>query len=460
MPTYNQLVQYFKNQGNPGANGAAPHTNEWNDAYNNYYGTLAQQQGADSFESIDLNAAAVGPTTTIPNIQTQGPTDAPAAYTPPPTTSTAPVPHAPVANISAPNPSVPGVSVTAPPPQILEAPMPTNQGNYNQTQNSVQAGQFGTVGTTSNDSKQSTTQTTQGTQTVRPDDVYGFGQLLRDQAAATQSSDAARTTWLTDIMNTGGTAFQQQLDAGIRQSLSGPGMIGIGDEGRGRTAGAAAADIGRSNLNQRLGASQQLATGPASGLSALAAAAQPYGVGQTTSTSGTTTGLSELITRASEAQAGTTSAQSSQAGAGLIPQGQPVKTGGCVLCTAAIELKLSKHHRVLRKVIKHKLVTDAKRFHPAAKGYFAVFTPLADWLLTHPRIARTLWPVAKAVVYEELRVAGRQLPFRLWAWLVHWTGHTFCSVVGNTFNVKGYVDNQRILDIAQRNNIFFKLEEI
>lgn len=417
MPSYNQLVQFFKNAGAPGANGAAPFSPEWNDAYNNYFGNLASQQGVGTFESLNLESLTPGSTS-----------------------------------------SVPGATVTSPPPQMLEAPMPSNVGNYNQTQNAVQAGQFGTVGSTTQDSRQTTQQSTQGTQSTRPDDIYGFGQLLRDQAGAAQGTDAARTAWLTDVMNNGGTGFQQQLDAGIRQSLSGPGMMGVGDEGRGRTAGAAAADIGRNNLNQRLGASQQLAGGTATGLTALANAAQPYGVGQTTTTAGTTTGLSELMARATEAQAGTTSAQSSQAGAGQIPESQPVKTGGCVLCTAAIELKLSNHHRVLRRVIRHKLITDNKRFANAAKGYFAVFTPLAAYLLSHRRLATILWPLAKFVVYEELRVSGRRLPFRLMPWLTHWVGHTFCAAVGATLPVKGYVDNQRILNIASRERILYPVE--
>lgn len=340
-----------------------------------------------------------------------------------------------------------------------QAPTPiVPDGNYNQVQNAVQGGQFGTAGTSDQTSTQTTQQTTQGTQKTTPDDVYGFGQLLRDQAGGATATDAARTSWLTDVMNTGGTGFQQQLDAGIRNSLSGPQMTGAGGSAQARAAGYAAANVGRNNMGERLGAAQQLAGGNATGLTALASAAQPYGVGQTTSTTGSTSGLSNLITQAKEAQAGTTAAQSSQAGAGQIPEGQPVKTGGCVLCTAAIELRLSKHHRVLRKVIKHKLVTDAKRFHPAAKGYFTVFTPLADWLIDHPRMAKVLWPLAKAVVYEELRVAGRKLPLRTWAWMVHWTGHAFCDVIGRALPVRGFVTNPRILSIARREGILYHVE--
>lgn len=416
MPTYNQLVQNFKNKGAPGASGAAPYSPEWNDAYNAYYSNLAGQQGAPNFESINLGSE-LG-TTSV---------------------------------------GLPGVTAGLPNVPFNEAPTPSiDGGNYQQLQNSVQGGQFATVGTTEQQQTQSQQQTTSGTQTSRPDDVLGLGALLKDQAGTTVQSDAARNAWLTDVMQNGGTGFNSQLDAGIRQSLTGPGKTGIGDSARARTAGYAAANVGRENLNQRLAASNQLAGG--TGLAALASAATPYGVGNTTNTSGTTTGLSELMSRATEAQSGATAAQSSQAGAGQIPESQPVKTGGCVLCTAAIELKLSKHHRVLRKVIKHKLVTDAKRFHPAAKGYFAVFTPFADWLIDHPRIARVLWPLAKAVVYEELRVAGRRLPLKPWAWTVHWVGHSVCAAIGRTLPVADCVTNPRILAIASRERILYPVE--
>lgn len=348
-----------------------------------------------------------------------------------------------------------GSTVTIPSSTTGQAEIPNIGGNYNQVQNATQGGQFGTVGSTSGQQTQTQTQTTDGTSVSKPIDTLGFGSLLQQQAGQVGASDTARTSFLTDLMQNGGSGFQSQLDQGIRNSLTGPQMTGAGDSARARAAGYGAAQIGRTNLDARLGAAHELSA--PTGLAALSTAANPY-IGQSNTTSGSTTGLSDLVSKGSEAQAGVTAAQSSQAGAGQIPQGQPVKTGGCVLCTAAIELKLSNHQRVLRRVIRHKLHTDPKRFASAAKGYFAVFTPLAAWLLMHPRLARSLWPVAKAVVYEELRVSGRRLPFRVWPWLVHWTGHAFCSAVGATLPVKGYVDNSTILDIAKRNNILFEVQ--
>jgi len=135
-----------------------------------------------------------------------------------------------------------------------------------------------------------------------------------------------------------------------------------------------------------------------------------------------------------------------------------VKTGGCVLCTAGIELGIWPWKRVLRHVIDYKLTKAWPEFRSAARGYFAIFTPVARWLLTHPRTAAVLLPVAKAVVYEELRVSGRQLPLRRMAWVVHWLGHSICAAVGH-LPVRGYVTDEKIVEIAQRNNVLFAVKE-
>lgn len=359
-----------------------------------------------------------------------------------------------------------------------QAPFPTGVGgNYQQVQNAVQSGQFGTVGQTNTAQSQQSGQTGQQTstgqqsttaqtsQTVAPVDTLGFGALLQGQAGQVGQSDAARLAFLQDAMNTGGTGFQSQLDQGIRQALSGPAMTGAGESARARAAGYAAADIGRNNLNQRLAAAEQLA-GP-TGLATLSTAANPFVGSQTTGTqqsltdtlqnlSSSSTGWQNLLGQTNEAQAGATAAQSSQAGAGNIPEGQPVKTGGCVLCTAAIELGLFRNKRVLREAIDYKLGKGWKKFRLAARGYWAVFGPFADWLLDHPRIARTLYPMARMVVYEELRQAGRRLPFRAGAWLVHWIGDAFCRLVG-LLPVPGHVTQPRINAIARRENIIFNV---
>lgn len=362
------------------------------------------------------------------------------------------------------------------------------------TQQTQQAGTTSQQGTSTESTAGTTTDTTSGTKISEAIDTLGFGQLLKDQAASAAATDAQRNAWLQDVIATGGSGFLSQLDQGIRQSQSGPMMTGAGESARARMAAYAASEIGRNNLNQRLAASQQLA-GPTA-VTNLATAANPFigrqdsstgtstsNTNQTTTgtqnTSGTSastsntssqsftdqlqsltgsmTGWQNLLSQGTEAQSGTTTAQSSQAGAGNIPQGQPVKTGGCVLCTAAIELGLERNLRVLRKVIAYKLGPGWKSFRLAARGYFAIFGPFADYLLDHPKLARLLYPLAKKVVYEELRVSGRSLPFRLDCWLTHWLGDVACRVVG-LLPVSGQVNQPRIIDIARRNNILFQVQ--
>lgn len=377
-------------------------------------------------------------------------------------------------------PLVNGSGGVTTPDGFQQAPFPQGVGgNYQQVQNSVQSGQFNSQGTTNQnqqtESGQQTNQqqtgqqqtTGQSTQTTQAVDPYGWGNLLDQQLQQSVGGDADRTAWLQDVMQTGGQGFNSQVEQAVRQSLTGPQTTGAGDSARSRMAGYAAADVARNNMNQRLAASEQLA-GP-TGFTNLISQAQPF-VGSTTtgeSTSLTDTlnnlssnssGWQNLVNQVSENQSGTTSANASQAGAGNIPEGQPVKTGGCVLCTAAIELGLSNHRNVLRRVISHKLNKDWKRFRNAARGYFFIFTPFARWLLNKPVLAKTLWPLAKGVVYEELRVSGRRLPFKLSAWLTHWIGHSVCSIVGR-LPVPGYVTDPVIISIAKQNNILFQVKE-
>lgn len=370
-----------------------------------------------------------------------------------------------------------GTTITTP-GTFQQAPFPTGVGgNYQQVQNAVQGGQFATQGQTNqaqlqqSGQQQNQTQTGQQQQTVNtsqttaPVDTLGFGALLKDQAGSVGQTDAARQAFLQDIMGTGGTAFQSQMDQAIRNSLTGPQVTGAGDSARARIGGYAAAETGRNNLNQRLAAAEQL--GGPTGLATLSTAANPFVGSQTSGTqqsltdslqnlASNTSGWQSLLGQTNETQSGATAAQSSQAGAGNIPEGQPVKTGGCVLCTAAIELGLFRNKRVLREAIDYKLGKGWKKFRLAARGYWAVFGPFADWLLDHPRIARTLYPMARMVVYEELRQAGRKLPFRAGAWLVHWIGDTFCRLVG-LFPVAGHVTQPRINAIARRENIIFNV---
>lgn len=357
-------------------------------------------------------------------------------------------------------PPVDKPDLTAPPPATVTTTGPTNFSN-NQAAN-----QFGAYNNSSDTFTQQlgtnqshTSGTNDSTTTSTPLDTLGFGALLKGQQGSAVANDAARSSFLTDLMNTGGTAEASQLDQGIRNSLTGAQMTGAGDSARARAAGYAAAQVSRNNTDQRLSAAGQLA-GPTA-VEGLSSAANPY-IGNTSSTHGTnssdTNGFTSLLSNAHETGSGTATGSSTQAAAGLAPQTQQTTpSGGCVLCTAAIELGLSKHHRVLRTVIAHKLGKDWPRFRLAARGYFFLFTPLARVLLGYPRLAKVLWPLAKAVVYEELRVAGRQLPPRMWARTVHWSGHYLCALVGR-FPVSGRVTDPVILSIARRENINFEVQ--
>lgn len=370
------------------------------------------------------------------------------------------------------------------------------------TGNDSTTNQKQTTGSNTVDNIDSTT-STNGTTTSTPLDTLGFGALLKGQQGTAVASDAARNGFLTDLVQTGGNNLNSQFDQASRNALTGAQMTGAGDSARARAAGYAQAEIARKNTGDRLNAAGQLA-GPTA-VTQLSSAANPF-IGSSTATTGTiatkgtntsnTTGFSNLVGSSSdrgfanstgssntngfsntdstskergfsnlvgsthESGSGTATGTGSQSAAGLVPQTQQQSSGGggCVLCTAAIELGLSKHHRVLRVVIRHKLEKDWPRFRNSARGYFFLFTPLARTLLSFPKVASVLWPVAKAVVYEELRVAGRRLPPRTWARLVHWSGHYLCAAVGRLPFLPGYVTDNVIMGIARREKINFEVQ--
>lgn len=387
----------------------------------------------------------------------------------------------------------------------------TNQQQTTGTQTGQQTGSTTTTGTqqqTGGQQQQTTGQeSSTGTATTRPIDTLGFGELLKNQAGAVGQSDAERGAFLKDVIQTGGTGFNSQVDQAVRNSLTGPQLAGAGDSARARAAGYAGAQVARNNMGERLSAAQQLA-GP-TGLATLSTAANPY-VGQqatttgntsttgsstgtnfsnltsnqnvqslinsinnnTSNTSGSNTGFSDLTgqtasenttntaSNVNENQSGTATGKSSQAASGQIPQAQQVSTGGggCVLCTAATHLGLFHNLRVLRTVIDFKLRRNRSVYHSAARGYFFLFTPLAEWLLKRPRVAKALYPLARAVVYEELRLSGRPIPRRKWAKFVHDVGHWTCHLIGK-LPVSAYVQNPVIEKIARENKIWFQMED-
>lgn len=438
-----------------------------------------------------------------------GPTTYPAFKTVP----TAPSqPTAPTTPTSSPAPVTPNTPLPAT-PQAPVATVPTaytpvGSGNqdFSQNQTGAQSGAYASGQDTTSTQVQNTGQTqtgattsnqTTGGQTAQtqqgqsatttgsvtaPIDTLGFGSLLQQDATNATSQDATRGNFLTDLVQNGPSNINGMVDQAVRNSLTGAQTTGAGDDARARIAGDAASQTGLNILGSQLNATSQLA-GPTA-TTTLAGAAQPFigsATGSTTgntgtqTTTGSNTGFSNLVgtatgnttgfnnTATNEAQvgAGTATGSSAQASSGVAPQQTTTSGGGgCVLCTAAIDLGLWKNLRVLRLVIKHKLDTDFKNFRLASRGYFFLFTPLARFLLGQPRLACILYPLAKMVVYEELRVAGRQLRLNRKAWCVHWTGHYLCAAVGLVFFpfISGKVTDPIIETIARRENVWFQIK--
>ena len=377
------------------------------------------------------------------------------------------------------------------------ASLATSLQNQSQKTGQNSAGSQTTSGVQTSQGQQTGQQVSAGQTSSKVDDSLGFGGLIKGQAGQVQASDAARSGFLQDTMLTGGTGFNSQVDQAVRQSLSGPGRTGTGESAAARAAGYASADVARNNMGQRLQAAQQL-SGP-TGLATLSGAATPYlGSTQTTvnatgtqnATTGQTqnsqntnnasqsTGFSDLVGSTTntmeqagkQAQSGwqdtqdktsgTAAGASTQSAAGQIPQSNTVQQssgGGCIVCTAGIHHGLWRNKRVLRRVVTHKLQKDWHGFRSAALGYFLLFTPFARACLSNRRLTRIAMPVARAVVYEELRVSGRSVPFKLIPWLVHWTWHGVCSVAGDVLRVPEGVQDQKVREVAQKHSVWFNI---
>jgi hypothetical protein len=365
----------------------------------------------------------------------------------------------------------------------------------------VTAGQTDTSQNVAGGSSSGTSQTGRTTGTVGTDtttstgvrDTLGFGQLLQGQVGAAGAADATRQSFLTDLVQTGGANLNSQIEQAVRNSLTGPQTTNAGESARARMGGYAAAEMGRRNTENRLAAANQLA-GPTA-TQTLVGAGTPF-LGQTQTTRGTQTtdmtnaidaltntsnwqdlvnrtatqgaeassgvtqGFQNTVGSANEAQLGSATGGSTQTAAGVVPKEQTVNTGGggCIICTAGMAHGLWRRPRLLRKVTRHKLVVEGPRFHRAARGYFFLFGPLARLALRSRLVSRFTMPVANAVVYEEARIAGVDLPFRPVPWAIHWTWHGLCSLVGR-FPVRNDVTNQNILTAAKQFGTFFPVNK-
>jgi hypothetical protein len=375
-------------------------------------------------------------------------------------------------------------------------------GNTNQLQGSQQSGEFNSTGTQTqtgtqigNTSQQmnqtGTTQgqtVTSGTQnqsgtsstTSQMGDEMGFGALLKSQGSQIAATDATRSGFLSDLVQTGGKGFQDQVAMAANTALSGPGMQGTGRAAQGRVAGSAVGDVARNNMGQRLQASQQL-SGP-TGLQTASQAALPYNsqtqnqsfnnttqsnsvadTNQTTQSSGTQTGqsfnLSDLVSN--QAQTGTSKASGVQVATGQIPEGKSTSSGGCYVCTAYVELGLM-HPAAVRRGALYKLA-NLPKYGRSLFGYTVYGPALARLVLRSTLFALIFYPVARAVLYEECRRAtGVRLRRKMFASIVHDAFHYGSYWVGRIAKRCGYKAVQApgvgVMDALKKHNLLFTFD--
>jgi hypothetical protein len=369
------------------------------------------------------------------------------------------------------------------------------------------------TGTSGQEQVGSTTGQTNTTGTTKTGvvDTLGLGDIVKNQAAGIGASDAARTAFLTDTMQNGGTGFRDQVAQATNRSLSGPGMQGVGNMAQGRAVGAAVGDVARNDQAARLNAANQLA-GPTGAVTAanqtsafLGAEGTQTGSANTTqqtqnlingfsnlvnNTTGKTTGastnttdmtntsntannssttgnqsqtgtstnlgLSNLV--GSETNAGTSSANSGQVATGQVPENTQTQSGGgCYVCTA--------YHSLGKPLSRS--ITDAVRFKLAnfhtyglsLLGY-SVYGPYLARAVLGSKAFRTVFkPFAMAVLYEELRLAGRVRRKRVFATACHAVFDHAGAVFGGLVYLTGrktIITTQ--LDVQQlllRNNLYF-----
>jgi len=301
--------------------------------------------------------------------------------------------------------------------------------------------------------------------------------------------------------------------------LSGPGMVGAGNSAQARAAGNAASNVGLNSLNQQLAASNQLSndsaltnlvkagnsflgttgattgtnegqttgtsTGATTGTTAGSTTGSTTGTGTTTNTgattnnsatdttgtstgttAGTTTGktdtlnLKDLVTDSkttgTESSSGNSSANSSMAGIGnvALPPGNS-GGGGCYACTAYADMGMI-GHRSIRAAAEWKL--SQPKYRRSLVGYSVYGPALARLILWSPTFAFLFFSVARAVLHEELRLAGRVSRRRRWASLCHSVfdkGSLAIAVLTGAKEVQPC--GERVMNLLKRNNLLMEV---
>jgi hypothetical protein len=428
--TQAELISLYKSNG-----GKLSGKPEENDAFNKWADGLAQTQGVDNWDKVQNPSTYRPPTSENP-------------YSPSGTNQ----PTSPL-NSAIDNALYTGAVASGTGGNTRQVQGGNQTGTFDSSGTQAQTSNTGQVSSGSNTMNQATTGTqTQagesqgltaqtGKSTTGVVDTLGFGDLLKGQAGAATTNDTTRNAYLSDLVNTGGSNFNDQVAAATNQAMSGPGMQGVGQAAQGRAVGSAVSQVARNNQGERLAASNQLA-GPTATTN-LAGAGNAY-LGQTndtsnigtnlgkTSTTGTTasnttgsatneaamSGFSDLLNN--QSSTGTSNASNRQVAYGDAPEQKTSGGGGSVVCTALGERGL-----LPRWMLEAELVhvqNNPEKFKTAAKGYYSYGVRLAKMVRKSKLIAYLCLPFAKGCAYEAARQdASRNLPFFLGPALCYYT---------------------------------------
>lgn len=377
-------------------------------------------------------------------------------------------------------------------------------GNSNQVQGGVQTGQYGTTNTTAQQGTQNTTgattgqqQTTgttsnigqqqgvtsttgqqQGQSTTNVVDQYGLGNLASSLTGTAAANDAARTNYLSGVVQNGDPNLQYQTTKAVNQALSGPGLTGAGDSARARAAGYAAADVAGNSTANQLAASNQLGGSTASGtaiqqaspLLGSSTASNQTSLGQTLSdlaSSNTGTSIQNLLSSGTSSQQGTTGQTGSSATSGTasgsnlgvatgqVPQQQVQSGSGCYVCTAFVE-----RGELTPSLVRHAVVAKLRglaRYETALRGYMVYGPLLARLVLKSKLAARLLLPISRAVLYAELRVGHPKLPWKPYAAFWHSVFTTISLPFGSLARIAGYSKTPKSMAwLLEKHNLNFK----
>lgn len=395
----------------------------------------------------------------------------------------------------------------------------TNAGTTGTTGTSAGTTAGTTTGTTTSGTKGTTTGATTGTTTTDVTDTLGLGKLLKDQVPGATNAAAKQQGFLTDLVSNGPKAQQAQTALAVNQALSGPGMVGAGNSAQARAAGNAASNVGLNSLNQQLAASNQLSndsaltnlvkagnsflgttgtttgtnegtnvgsttgtttgattgsttgttgsTGTSSNVGTSAGSSTTDNVGTSTGTNtGATTGttnslnLKDLVstseTSGTESSSGKSAANSTSAGIGNAPKDVTNNnSGGCYACTAYADMGLI-GHRSIRAAAEWKL--SQPKYRRSLVGYSVYGPALARLIMWSPTFAFVFFPVARAVLHEELRLAGRVSRRRRWASLCHSIfdkGSLAIAVLTGAREVQPC--GERVKALLERNNLLLEV---